>query len=46
MVDEFCCSVMAGEIYAEAVHLQEFVERKTVKYQKPKKAPTYSYSHL
>ena len=38
MVDEFCHSVIAGEMYAEVVYLKESVERKTVKYQKPKKS--------
>ena len=37
MVDEFCHSVMAREMYAKVVYLKESVERKTVKYQKPKK---------
>ena len=38
MVDEFCHSVMAGEMYAKVVYLKESDERKTVKHQKPKKS--------
>ena len=38
MINEFDHSVLAGEMYAEVIHLQKLLERKKpVKYQKPKK---------